>query len=126
MNTIYEYVLKVAEKHRISTVTGIAKHFGKSRQYIYKIKEDPTNLSDEMAIKIEQELDLPNGYMLALLHAERSSIPGVKKAWSKLAKHLGTAASVMLLTSLASLPSPADASAQNNPVKQSKNTYILC
>ncbi|MET0107033.1 MAG: DUF3693 domain-containing protein [Sedimenticola sp.] len=83
-------------------------------------------ISEETAIKIGKALDIDPGIVYADINEARAKDSVTRKFWHDISKHLGTAASAAILSTLLTLPSPADASAMKNPVKQSKITYILC
>lgn len=94
----------------------LSKWLGVTRSMMSRYRCGKDHLGDEYALKIAEALKIHPGAVLAAIHAERSKRPAVKKAWEKIARQLGTAASVFFTVFLAiflfsASPSPAQASA---------------
>lgn len=104
----------------------LSKWLGVTRSMMSRYRCGKDHLGDEYALKIAEALKIHPGAVLAAIHAERSKRPAVKKAWEKIARQLGTAASVFFAVFLAAVlfsaaPSPAQASAA-----QTVNQCLLC
>jgi hypothetical protein len=124
MTTIAQYIVLYMDKKGIGSISALSREFDVSRQYFSRVMKDPKLLSEDHAVKMERELGLPEGALLAQLRVERAVGKDAKRAWKRIAKQLtstaaGTAIAATLLTGY-----PVDSIAEN--MKSDAPLYILC
>jgi hypothetical protein len=90
-----------------------------------------TTLDDVYAYRLETELDLPHGTVMADQHAEREKDPAMRAVWQRLGKLVtaagsGVAAGVMAITFWGLTFAPNSAQANENLFKNQLHNYTLC
>lgn len=114
MKTTVNFLDEIKNKHGITSDYALSTTLGMTRSMIsrYRMKKD--YLSDELAIKAADLLDLEPAYVVACVHAERAKPTEEKKLWERIAamfetkKYAGIAALLVVAIvplATASLPS---------------------
>ena len=108
MNTI-EYVEAVKKQLRIESDYALAKHLDIPRQTASKWSRGKSQLGDENAIEFAKILEMPEGIILADMHAERATDTHTRNAWARVAQQLSTvSATVILAVGLAFTPAQVE------------------
>lgn len=87
MNT-NEILDAIKERHSLPSDYAVHKLLGVTYQQISNYRKGKSLMGDEAALKAAELLQLPPDYLLACLHAERSSDQDVQRVWSGLADKL--------------------------------------
>jgi len=90
--TTQEYLDAIKARYDLPTDYRLAKFMGMSTQAISHYRHKGTTFSDEVALKVAELLELPEGKVLADMQAERARSERVKAAWREIARKLSQAA----------------------------------
>ena len=126
MNTT-DYLDILKTKQGIKSDYAIAKHLGLTRAAVSRYKTKKSFFSDEIAVKVANELDLNVGVVLADIHAERETDPVLHNAWVQIARSLSQATAAVFMVVLLGIPTH-NAEAGTSISLNSKNlpVYTLC
>jgi len=100
----------------------LAKHWNIRQNSVRQMRA--IGLSDERALLIAGDLDLPAGEVLANIHAERAKHPEVKAAWQKVAESMRSALGVVAV--LVALPLVTAPNAPGSTIYAAPEHCILC
>ncbi len=105
-----EFLDAIREKYNLDSDGKAAKLLGVSRQRMSNYRNGHDTLGEEIALKAAELLELPQGYVLSCIQAERSKRPQVRDAWEKIAKSLAASlAAAFLGVSALATPTPSQA-----------------
>lgn len=107
MRTV-DFLDAIKTRYNLPSDYAIQKVLGIHRSTISTYRTKDHAFDDEIAVKVAHVLDLPEGYVLACCHRERSKSPTVKKAWGAIAVKLMSL--TLLISSGFSIPTPGVAS----------------
>jgi len=105
MKTI-DFLDRVKEAHSLPSDYALAPFLGVSRAQVSKYRNHKDYLSDVTAIRIAELLGLDAGYVMACIHAERSSNDETRAVWEQVAdkmSRMGHVAALGFLAFVASL-----------------------
>lgn len=74
----------------------VAKALGISQSRLSMYRREKREFDDATALKVEQDLALPRGYVMCEIQAARAKDPDIKKAWIAVAKTVGGKAMIGL------------------------------
>ncbi len=94
MRTV-EYLDELAKLTETGSDYAVSKLLGLSRQWISHYRNGRT-FSDETAVKVAQLLGIPEGVILADMHAERAASGPVAEAWRHAAEVLRKSAAAVV------------------------------
>lgn len=97
--TTNEFLDQVKARYGLKSDYALAGKLGLTRSMVSAYRNGKRMLGEEVAVKVADLLELPPGYVLACIEAERSHVPAIRKAWEDLAdlvKRHGAAAAVAL------------------------------
>ena len=85
MKTTTEFLDGVKRRLELRYDTELAASIGLSKQQISKYRAKQDQLSDEVAGKVAEILELHPGYVLACVHYERAGNSPTRDAWQAIA-----------------------------------------
>lgn len=103
MNT-NEYIALLKERKNLSSDYAAAKYLGITRAAMSSYKTGRSCLSDEVAVRVADELGIPEGIVLADIHAEREHDPRIAKVWEQIAQQLKSVAVCCFLVVVSNMP----------------------
>ena len=87
-------------RHNLPSDYAAAKFLGLTQAQVSRYRNGRDFFGDVVAMRVAELLDMPPGYVLACIHAERATDSAVAKVWTKLAasakRGSATAAAVIL------------------------------
>ncbi len=95
MRTV-EYLDELAKLTETGSDYAVSKLLGVSRQMISGYRSGYRTFSDENAVKVAQLLGIPEGVILADMHAERAASGPVAEAWRHAAEVLRKSAAAVV------------------------------
>lgn len=103
--------VKLSEgQRRTVSDAAISRILGLSNGAMPAYNNKGVTLSDSVAIKVAEHLEMDPGYVLACMHAERAKLEADRAAWRKVAERLGGVAACLVLALVVfpgiDLPSP--------------------
>jgi len=83
--TTQEYLDAIKARYDLRSDYRLAKFMGITHQAVTQYRTKGTTFSDEVALKVAELLELPEGKVLADMQAERARSERVKAVWRMLA-----------------------------------------
>jgi len=120
------YYMNVLRKTKgLNSFNKVGEFLGMSGTAVSLIRKGG-GISEETANKIGKVIGIDPGIIYADINAARAKDNITKKFWNDVSKHLGTAASFILLTSALLSPTPSFASENIKPYNNSAiSIYIM-
>lgn len=88
MHTTNELLDQVKAKHHVTSDYKLALFLGMSKQSMTNYRHGRTSLSDPIAERVAELLDLDPGYVAACMQSERSATEQSKRLWANVAHRL--------------------------------------
>lgn len=90
MKTV-DFLDAIKQRHALPSDYATAKLLHISPQQVSMYRAGTRALGDETALRVAELLDLPAGYVLACVHAERTSDSAMRRVWDSMADTLKAA-----------------------------------
>lgn len=103
MKTV-EYIELLKSQKGLSSDYAAAKFLGVTRAAMSSYKRGKSYFSDQVAVRLADELGIPEGIVLADIHAEREHDPKLAKVWEQIARQLKSVAACCFLIVVSGLP----------------------
>ncbi|MCK5002139.1 MAG: helix-turn-helix transcriptional regulator [Gammaproteobacteria bacterium] len=120
-----EWLDRIKEEFQLVSDYQLSKKLGIRTQRISNYRNNVSHIDDELAIKIENLLELPAGTVLLDMHAARSKCSQAAKILAKISKEIGAAAAAILLAVSTMYATVAPAPAQAEISDDSPIIYIM-
>lgn len=109
-----DFIDAVKRQQDISSDYACAQVLGLTRAQLSRYRTGRDYFGDETAVKVADMLKMDAGYVMACIHAERSSNPDIRTRWKGVAERLKAAGLAAVMAFLAVVgvgvaPAPADA-----------------
>ena len=100
----------VCKKHHIDSNRALARFLEIDRTRVTAYRAGRRKLDTDACIAVAKALDMPVGYVLAVVQAERAKRTAHRREWQKVARTMRVAAGALVLGCgfLGSLPAPAN------------------
>lgn len=89
MKTV-DFLDAIKARHNLTSDYAAAAKLGVTRQMVSAYRAGKT-FGDDMALKTAELLDMPPGYVLACVHAERTADAATRKVWDSIARTMKAA-----------------------------------
>ncbi len=126
-----EFLDAIKAAYQLPSYYAVSKKLGITRSAVSNYRNGKSYFDDDMALTVADLLDLPPGYVLACIYAERTKSAPIRKVWRDIASKVASILLVVLaLANLASTPSPAlaqvsDFEANNGILVVSNDVYYV-
>lgn len=99
--TTNEILDRLKAEYNLTSDYQLAKKLDISRARVSNYRNMNTNMDDDLVLKVEDLLEMPEGTLLLEMHAERSKCPEAAKILHKISKQLlAAAASVIVVITM--------------------------